>query len=76
MSQSPDEWDPNQRLLTITEAADSVDRPESTIRRWLTQGLRTYATHGRRPLILEADVLAYDAKVRTPVTPRWDNGNK
>jgi hypothetical protein len=58
---SLDEWNPHERLLTIAQAAKSIERPESTIRRWLTQGLRVYSRLGHRPLILEADLLTYEA---------------
>lgn len=56
-------WDPTRRLLTIEEAARSVGRPASTIRRWLAEGrLTPTAKLGpRRPLILESDVLDCDA---------------
>ena len=54
-------WDPHERLLTIPEAAKSVDRPESTIRRWISEGrLTPRARMGRRALLLEADVLQVD----------------
>ncbi len=69
MSLSHD-WDPHARLLTIQEAAQSLDRPQSTIRRWITEGLKVTARMGTRPLILEADLLAYEAVARTrTVTP-------
>lgn len=55
-------WLPHKRLLTTAEAAASVDRPASTIRRWAAEGrLRPYALQGRRPLYLESDVLKADA---------------
>lgn len=55
-------WEPHKRLLTIDEAARSVDRPSSTIRRWISEGrLRPTATTGWRKLYLESDVLAVDA---------------
>lgn len=55
-------WHPDQRLLTIPEAAASVDRPQSTIRRWLAEGrLRQAGAQGRRTLILESDLLEADA---------------
>lgn len=58
-------WDPYARLLTITEAAQTIDRPPSTIRRWITEGrLKPHAHHGKRNLYLEADVLAADAQAR------------
>lgn len=58
-------WHPELRLLTIEEAADSVRRPASTIRRWLAEGrLTPRASHGRRPLLLEADVLEVDGNTR------------
>jgi hypothetical protein len=69
------DWDPHARLLTIEEAAKSVQRPASTIRRWLTEGLRVHARLGSRPLILEADLLRHEAKVRRTVRRIWDNKN-
>ena len=58
-------WDPHERLLTLDEAADSIQRPASTIRRWITEGrLTPHATMGRRQLLLEADVLRVDAETR------------
>lgn len=58
-------WDPHERWLTIPEAALSVDRPASTIRRWLAEHrLQPVAHLGRRTLILEADVLQVDADTR------------
>lgn len=55
-------WDPDARLLTIPEAAKSVGRPESTIRRWLAERRITPTGYmGRRALLLEADVLQVDA---------------
>lgn len=57
-------WRPEQRLLTIGEAAVSVERPESTVRRWLSEGrLTPFAFQGRRPLILESAILALEADV-------------
>lgn len=71
-------WNPKQRLLTIEEAAKSVGRPPSTIRRWLAEGrLTPYARQGRSPLILESDALLAEADTRTKrartVTGTWDN---
>lgn len=69
MSLSPD-WDPHMRLLTISEAAKSISRPKSTIRRWLSDGeLRTYANAGRNPLILESELLETEARLRRNVRP-------
>ncbi|MGZ6852486.1 MAG: hypothetical protein ACXVGC_00225 [Mycobacteriaceae bacterium] len=69
MSQSRD-WNPTERLLTIAEAAASIDRPQSTIRRWLaTRDLIAYAYIGRQPLILEAHLLATEARLRGGVSP-------
>jgi excisionase family DNA binding protein len=65
-SPRPDEWNPHQRLLTIEEAARSVGRPASTIRRWLTEGLTVFARLGHRPLILEADLLAFESGRMSP----------
>ena len=67
MSLSPD-WDPHARLLTIAEAADSIDRPKSTIRRWLSEGeVRPFAYYGPNPLILESELLDTEARLRRPV---------
>lgn len=69
MSLSPD-WDPYMRLLTIAEAAASIDRPQSTIRRWLSSGdVRAYAHAGRKPLILESELLETEARLRGNVRP-------
>lgn len=55
-------WDPDARLVTIREAALSIDRPESTVRRWVSEGrLTPKARQGKRWLLLEADVLRVDA---------------
>jgi len=60
-------WHPDRRLLTIEEAAQSVDRPASTIRRWIAEGrLRTVGKQGRRALILEAHLLEADADTVRP----------
>lgn len=60
-------WDPAARLLTVDEAAESVDRPASTIRRWMSEGrLTPHAHHGRRNLILEADLLRVEASLSVP----------
>lgn len=62
------------RLLTIKEAAKSIDRPASTIRRWLSDGeVRAYAHAGRNPLILESELLETEARLRRPVTAIRDN---
>lgn len=54
-------WDPTQRWVTIEEAARSVARPPSTIRRWISEHRITpVAKLGRRTLLLEADVLQVD----------------
>lgn len=71
-------WDPNRRLLTIAEAADSVERPESTLRRWISEGrLAPAASMGKTSLFLESDVLKAEADARTsrarPVAFPWDN---
>lgn len=59
-------WEPDRRLLNLKEAAASVDRPESTIRRWISEHrLTIVAWHGRRALILEADLLRVDADTAT-----------
>lgn len=69
------DWDPNKRLLTTSEAAASIDRPASTIRRWATEG-RIKATYWLTPtnqaLYLEADILTAEAATRrqTPPTTR------
>jgi len=57
-------WDPGERLLTIDEAAASVSRPASTIRRWISEGkLLPKAYQGHRNYYLEADVLRVEAEV-------------
>lgn len=62
-------WQPDRRLLTVDEAADTVDRPASTIRRWVFEGrLKATARQGHRWLYLEADVLAVDAATRKRTT--------
>lgn len=71
-------WDPNRRLLTIAEAANSVERPESTLRRWISEGrLKPAARMGKTGLYLEADVLKAEAEARAsrarPVGIAWDN---
>lgn len=69
MSLSPD-WDPHMRLLTIAECATSLDRPQSTIRRWLSEGeIRAFAHAGRNPLILESELLETEARLRRVVRP-------
>lgn len=66
MSLSPD-WDPYMRLLTIAESAKSIGRPESTIRRWLSEGeVRPFAHNGAKPLILESELLETEARLRAP----------
>jgi excisionase family DNA binding protein len=58
-------WDPTCRLLTIEEAAESAQRPTSTLRRWVSEGrLAPYARLGRRSLFLESDVLRVDGDTR------------
>lgn len=58
-------WVPHRRLITTSEAAQSIDRPESTIRRWVAEGrLTVTARLGHRPLFLESDVLRVDAHTR------------
>ena len=60
-------WDPHARLLTINEAAASISRPASTIRRWITEGrLRPTAQSDQHRYYLEADVLAVEATTRRP----------
>jgi hypothetical protein len=63
------DWDPNKRLLTAAEAAASIDRPVSTIRRWAAEGRITShawlnTTTGRQNLYLEADILKVEAATR------------
>lgn len=59
-------WTPHRRLITTTEAAQSIDRPASTIRRWVSEGrLPVTARLGHRPLFLESDVLRVDAETQT-----------
>lgn len=66
-------WDPTLRLVTIVEAARSIDRPASTIRRWISEGrLAPIAYQGRQALYLEAHVLQVDADThrrRGPLSP-------
>lgn len=58
-------WRPEQRLLTIDEAAESVMRPASTIRRWVSEKrLTVRAKRGRQQLVLESDVLEVDGNTR------------
>lgn len=60
-------WEPGRRLLTIAEAAASVGRPASTVRRWLAEGRLVVSAHrGASPLILESDVLEADAEAARP----------
>lgn len=55
-------WRPERRLLTVNEAAASIDRPTGTLYRWIHEGrLTPHATRGKRKLYLEADVLKVDA---------------
>lgn len=55
-------WRPHLRLVTIDEAAELIDRPTSTIRRWISEDrLKPIAHFGRRTLLLEAHVLRVDA---------------
>jgi hypothetical protein len=62
---SPADWNPALRLVTIEEAAVSVDRPESTIRRWICeQRVTVFAKYGRRTLILESELLKAEAEAR------------
>lgn len=59
------DWDPHKRLLTVTEVAESIDRPTGTIYRWISEGrLTAYARHGKHWLYLEADVLKVEAATR------------
>ncbi|GAB3080932.1 hypothetical protein GCM10027053_51770 [Intrasporangium mesophilum] len=58
-------WQPERRLVTIAEAAKSVDRPESTVRRWLAEGrLKSNFTYDGAPLVLESHALRVDAEDR------------
>lgn len=62
-------WNPHARLLTITEAAASIDRPTSTVRRWISEGRLQphafrWANHRNQDLYLEADVLLAEATTR------------
>lgn len=62
---SPADWNPALRLVTIEEAAVSVDRPPSTIRRWISEErITVFAKLGRRTLILESAVLKAEADAR------------
>jgi len=61
-SPPPEPWEPHLRLLTIDEAAASIGRPASTVRRWISDGrLHPIAAMGWRRLYLEEDVLAVEA---------------
>lgn len=65
------DWDPYLRLVTIEEAAESVGRPQSTIRRWMSEGrMEPLAYMGRQPLLRESDVLAADAATSRQRRPR------
>ena len=58
-------WNPYRRLLTINEAAASIDRPASTIRRWISEGLlEPAATNGRTRYYYESDVLQVEKETR------------
>lgn len=58
-------WDPQTRLLTPREAAESIQRPYSTVRRWIHEDrLKPHARRGKRYLYLEVDVLRVDAETR------------
>lgn len=60
-------WDPHARWVTIEEAARSIHRPASTIRRWISERrLTPVARQGRRTLLLEADVLQAEADLTRP----------
>lgn len=62
---SPADWNPALRLITIEEAAQSIERPESTIRRWISeQRVTVFAKYGRRTLLLESEVLKAEADAR------------
>lgn len=62
---SPADWNPKLRLITVEEAAVSVDRPASTIRRWISEErIEVFAKMGRLTLILESDLLRADADIR------------
>jgi hypothetical protein len=61
------EWDPYARLLTAAAASLSVDRPYSTIRRWISEGkLKPFASQGTTRFYLESDVIALDAVTLGP----------
>lgn len=63
-------WAPHRRLLTITEAALSIDRPASTIRRWISEGrLQPAAQSQHTRYYLESDVLTVEAATRTHKRP-------
>jgi len=71
------DWDPHARLLTITEAAASIDRPASTIRRWISEGrLKPTAWLGWQALYLEADILDVEATTRRKQKRTKPNTNR
>ncbi|MGN6245128.1 MAG: helix-turn-helix domain-containing protein [Motilibacteraceae bacterium] len=58
-------WEPEKRLLTIEECAASIDRPVSTVRRWVSEGrIKPYATWQGRYLYLESHLLHAEARAR------------
>jgi excisionase family DNA binding protein len=58
-------WHPSKRLLNMPEAARSIGRPQSTIRRWISEGrLPVFARQGRRVFVLESDLLKAEAEAR------------
>lgn len=69
------EWDPYARLLTASAASLSVDRPYSTIRRWISEGkLKPFASQGTTRFYLESDVIALDAVTLGPHPRRAARG--
>lgn len=58
---------PTERLLTTTEAADTIGEDPALIRKWKQRGLLTPhpGSPPRHPLYLEADVLNTEQRTRS-----------
>lgn len=55
-------WNPERRLITINEAALTIDRPASTIRRWASEGrIPCIVIVNRKHYYRELDILRVDA---------------